>query len=59
MSQLAKVFHLNRQGFNLERGLSGWAIALLPLIVLSVLHQQKYFLSMVFVGLSYHVPLEK
>jgi Fusaric acid resistance protein-like len=56
MSQLAKVFHLNRQGFNLERGFSGLAIMLLPLIVLSVLHQEKYFLSMVFavlfVGLS-------
>ena len=56
MSQLAKVFHLNRQGFNLERGFSGLAIMLLPLIVLSVLHQDKYFLSMVFavlfVGLS-------
>ena len=56
MSQLAKVFHLNRQGFKLERAFSGLAIMLLPLIVLSVLHQEKYFLSMVFgvlfVGLS-------
>ena len=48
MSQLAKAFHLNRQGLNLERGFSAFAIALLPLIVLSVLHQDKYFLSMVF-----------
>jgi hypothetical protein len=48
MSRLAKVFHLNRQGFNLERAFSGLAIMLLPLIVLSVLHQEKYFLSMVF-----------
>ena len=56
MTQLAKVFELNRQGFNLGRGFSGLAIMLLPLIVLSVLHQEKYFLSMVFavlfVGIS-------
>ena len=48
MTQLAKVFELKRQGFSLERGFSGVAIGLLPLIVLSVLHQDKYFLSMVF-----------
>ena len=50
MTQLAKVFELKRQGFSLERGFSGVAIGLLPLIVLSVLHQDKYFLSMVFRG---------
>jgi hypothetical protein len=43
MTKLAEVFEIKRQGFNLERGFSALAIALVPLIVLSVLHQQKYF----------------
>lgn len=48
MNKLPEVFEIKRQGFSLQRAFSGWAIALLPLIVLSVLHQQKYFVSMVF-----------
>ncbi len=56
MTQVAKVFGLDRQGFNLRRGAGVAAVMLVPLIVLGVLHQEKYFLSVafgaLFVGLS-------
>lgn len=56
MSQVAKVFQLNWQGFNLRRGVTIAAVLLLPLIVLGVLHQEKYWISVsfaaLFVGLS-------
>jgi hypothetical protein len=50
------VLALKRQAFNLRRGIGVAAVMLLPLIVLGVLHQEKYFLSVafaaLFVGLS-------
>jgi uncharacterized membrane protein YccC len=56
VTQLAEVFEIKRQGFNLRRGVGVAAVMLLPLIVLAVLHQEKYFLSVafaaLFVGLS-------
>lgn len=56
MTQLAEVLALKRQAFNLRRGIGVAAVMLLPLIVLGVLHQEKYFLSVafaaLFVGLS-------
>ena len=56
MSQLAEVFEIKRQGFNLRRGVGVAVVMLVPLIVLGVLHQEKYFLSVafaaLFVGLS-------
>jgi len=56
MTQLAEVLALKRQAFNPRRGIGVAAVALLPLIVLGVLHQERYFLSVafaaLFVGLS-------
>jgi len=53
---LAVVFKLDRKGFNLRRGVSLLVVALIPLIVLSVLGQQRYIVSTLFavlyVGLS-------
>ena len=48
MSQVAKVFQLNRQGFNLRRG-TVFAVILGLLIVVGVLPQERrYFLSAIF-----------
>jgi len=56
MTQLAEALALKRQAFNLRRGIGVVAVMLLPLIVLGVLHQERYFLSVasaaLFVGLS-------
>jgi hypothetical protein len=56
MSQVAKVFELNRKGLNLPRGVASLGVLLVPLIVLAVLDQEKYLISMffgaLFVGLS-------
>ena len=56
MSHIATVFKLNRKGLNVRRGVGVLAVLLLPLIVLGVLNQEKYFLSVsfaaLFVGLS-------
>jgi hypothetical protein len=56
MTQLANVFEIKRRGFKLRRGVGVLAVMLLPLIVLGVLNQDKYFLSVsfaaLFVGLS-------
>lgn len=56
MIRPAEVFEVERQGFNLRRGVGVAAVMLAPLIVLGVLHQEKYFLSVafaaLFVGLS-------
>jgi hypothetical protein len=56
MTQLAEMFELKRQGFNLRRGVSVLAALLVPLIVLEAVHQQQYWLSVsfgaLFVGLS-------
>jgi hypothetical protein len=48
VSRLAAVFKLDNKGFNLRRGVSVLAVALVPLIVLGVLGQEKYFVSMLF-----------
>jgi hypothetical protein len=56
MSRLSKVFELNRKGLNVPRALEVLGILLVPVIVLEVIGQQKYLLSVVFavmfVGLS-------
>lgn len=48
VSRASAVFKLNRKGFHLRRSVSLLAVALIALIVLSALHQDKYFLSMMF-----------
>ena len=49
MSQLAKVFELNRKGLNLVRGITvAAATMLLPLIVLSALNLDHYWISLSF-----------
>ena len=48
MTQVAKVFELNRQGLNVRRALGVLVVMLVPLIVLSVLDQEKYYLSVAF-----------
>lgn len=48
MSQAAKVFALNRAGLNPRRGAIVTGIFLVPLIVLTALGQDSYFLSMAF-----------
>jgi hypothetical protein len=56
MTQLAKVFELNRQGLNIARGIAIAVVLLLPLVVLGLIHQDQYWLSVsfgaMFVGLS-------
>ena len=56
MTKLAEVLEIKQQGFNLRRGIGVAAVMLVPLIVLGVLHQEKYFRSVafaaLFVGLS-------
>jgi uncharacterized membrane protein YccC len=47
-SQAAAVFKLNPKGFDLRRGISLLVVMLVPLIVLGVLNQQKYFVSVAF-----------
>ena len=53
---LAAVFKLNLAGFNLRRGVSLMAVMVVPLVVLGVLGQGQYWLSVAFgaafVGLS-------
>ncbi len=51
MDRLAAIFHLNRKGFNLVRGLTIVAVLLVPLIVLSLIGQEKYWLSVSFAAL--------
>ncbi len=51
MGQLKKVFQVNRQGFKLTRGLVIVGVLLVPFIVLSVIHQEKYWLSVSFAAL--------
>ena len=50
------MFELNRKGLNLPRGVASLGVLLVPLIVLAVLEQEKYLLSVffgaLFVGLS-------
>ena len=48
MSRLAVVFKLDKTGFNLRRGVAVAVVGLIPLIVLSAIHQEKYFVSMIF-----------
>ena len=49
MSQVAKVFELNRKGLNVGRGVTvAAATMLLPLIVLTALHLEHYWTSMAF-----------
>jgi hypothetical protein len=43
--QAATVFKLNRKGFDLRRGISVVLVMLVPLVVLGVLGQGKYFIS--------------
>ena len=48
VSQLASVFKLDKTGFNLRRGVAVAVVGLIPLIVLSAIGQDKYFVSMIF-----------
>ncbi|MFE5326004.1 FUSC family protein [Embleya sp. NPDC056575] len=43
--RLADVFAIDRQGFNLRRGVSVLLVMLLPLIVLGALGKEKYFVG--------------
>jgi hypothetical protein len=56
LSQLKKIFEVNRQGINLPRGLVATAVLLIPFVVLAVIDEEKYWLSVsfaaLFVGLS-------
>ena len=48
MNQVAKVFQLNRQGFNLRRGVI-MAVVLGLVIIVGVLpHERRYFLTVIF-----------
>ena len=48
MSQLAAVFKLNRKGLNVRRAVFVAVVMLVPLIVLSLLDQDDYYLSVAF-----------
>jgi hypothetical protein len=48
MSHLAMIFKLDKKGFNPRRAVLLLMVALIPLVVLSVLHQDKYLLSVVY-----------
>jgi fusaric acid resistance family protein len=48
MTQLAEMFELKRQEFNLRRGLSVLVVLLGPLIVLEAIHQQQYWIGVSF-----------
>ena len=48
MTQLAEMFELKRQEFNLRRGLSVLVVLLGPLIVLKAIHQQQYWIGVSF-----------
>jgi len=48
MSQLAAVFKLNRDGLNVRRALGVLVVMLGPLIVLHVIDQEVYYLSVAF-----------
>lgn len=48
MGHLAKVFELNRAGFNLQRGVGVTVVMLVPLIILALIHQPHYWLGVAF-----------
>ena len=48
MTRLKAVFKLDKKGFNLRRAASLLPVALVPLVVLGVLGQEKYFVTMIF-----------
>ena len=56
MNELAKVFKLNRKGLNIPRAVAMTGVLMIPVIVLIVIDQEKYILSvlfaMLFAGLS-------
>jgi Fusaric acid resistance protein-like len=56
MTQLAEVFKLNRNGLNVRRAVGVLVVMLVPLIVLHVLDQEVYYVSVafgaLFVGLN-------
>ena len=47
-SRLAAIFKLNKTGFNLRRAVSTLVAMLLPVVVLTLLHQEIYIITMVF-----------
>ena len=51
MSQIAAIFKLKRENFNLARGLTLVVVMFVPLIVLIALHKEQYFLSLAFAAL--------
>jgi Fusaric acid resistance protein-like len=46
--QTSEVFKLNRQGFNLRRGIDILVVLAIPLVVLGALGEEKYFLSVAY-----------
>jgi Fusaric acid resistance protein-like len=48
MTQLAKVFELNRKGLNVRRAVGVAVVMVVPLIVLAALDQEKYWLTVSF-----------
>ena len=51
MNHLAALFKLDLKQFNLKRGIAVVVVLFLPLIVLSLINQQKYWLSLAFAAL--------
>ena len=48
MSELAKVFALNRKGLNVPRALMITGVVMIPVIVLIVIDEERYALSVIF-----------
>jgi hypothetical protein len=48
ISQLRKMFEVDRQGINLPRGLVATAVLLIPFVVLALVGHEKYWLSLSF-----------
>ena len=48
MTQLAEIFEIKREGFNLRAGVFVLVVLVLPLIVLGAIGQEKYWISVSF-----------
>ena len=51
MTRVAKLFELNREGLNVQRGLMFVGVPLVPGVILGALGEQQYLLSAAFGGL--------
>src|SRR5664279_4997550 len=48
MTQLAKLFEVNRQGFNLRGGVSVFAVPIVPYVLLASVGRERYWISVSF-----------